>query len=82
MEHDLQKDIIYTRIKEMIVNGTFAMGEKISERTLEQSLKGNKAPIRDALKRLQAEGLVVRKPKSGTYVFSLSQKELLNLLNF
>ena len=82
MEHDLQKDIIYTRIKEMIVNGTFAMGEKISERTLEQSLKANKAPIRDALKRLQAEGLVVRKPKSGTYVFSLSQKELLNLLNF
>ena len=48
MEHDLQKDIIYTRIKEMIVNGTFAMGEKISERTLEQSLKANKAPIRDA----------------------------------
>jgi|SRR5574344_1245412 DNA-binding GntR family transcriptional regulator len=82
MEHDLQKDIIYTRIKDMIVNGTFAMGKKISERTLEQSLNANKAPIRDALKRLQAEGLVVRKAKSGTYVFSLTQKELLNLLNF
>lgn len=53
-----------------------------SQRTLELNLGANKAPIRDALKRLQAEGLVVRKAKSGTYVFSLTHKELLNLLNF
>ena len=82
MDNNLQKDIIYQRIKEMIENGTFAMGAKISERTLELNLGANKAPIRDALKRLQAEGLVVRKAKSGTYVFSLTHKELLNLLNF
>ncbi len=45
-------------------------------------MNAHKAPIRDALKRLQAEGLVVRKAKSGTYVFSLNKKELQNLLNF
>ena len=78
----LLKDLIYTKIKQMIIDGSFAMGEKISERSLEQSLDANKAPIRDALKRLQAEGLVVRKAKSGTYVFSLSAQELLDLLHF
>ena len=82
MEQDLQKDITYERIKKLIINGTFPMGKKISERKLEQSLKANKAPIRDALKRLQAEGMVVRKAKSGTYVFSLTKKELLDLLKF
>ena len=82
MVESLQKDITYIRIKEMIVKGEFAMGEKLSERTLELNLNAHKAPIRDALKRLQAEGLVVRKAKSGTYVFSLNKKELLNLLNF
>ena len=82
MVENLQKDITYIRIKEMIVKGEFAMGEKLSERTLELNLNAHKAPIRDALKRLQAEGLVVRKAKSGTYVFSLNKKELLNLLNF
>lgn len=82
MENVLLKDIIYQKIKQMIIDGSFAMGEKISERTIEQTLSANKAPIRDALKRLQAEGLVVRKAKSGTYVFSLSKKELLDLLNF
>ena len=82
MEHNLQKDIVYEQIKEKIIQGSFAMGEKISERMLEQLITANKAPIRDALKRLQAEGLVVRKAKSGTYVFSLNSKELLDLLNF
>ena len=82
MEQDLQKDITYERIKKLIINGTYPMGKKISERKLEQSLKANKAPIRDALKRLQAEGMVVRKAKSGTYVFSLTKKELLDLLKF
>ena len=75
MVESLQKDITYIRIKEMIVKGEFAMGEKLSERTLELNLNAHKAPIRDALKRLQAEGLVVRKAKSGTYVFSLNKKE-------
>ena len=46
----LLKDLIYTKIKQMIIDGSFAMGEKISERSLEQSLDANKAPIRDALK--------------------------------
>ncbi|MGN0914861.1 MAG: GntR family transcriptional regulator [Succinivibrio sp.] len=82
MNNALQKDVTYNRIKEMIIDGTFAMGEKISERTLEQTLSANKSPIRDALQRLQTEGLVERKAKSGTYVFSLSRKELHNLLNF
>ena len=82
MEQNLQKDIVYEQIKEKIISGSFAMGEKISERMLEQLITANKAPIRDALKRLQAEGLVVRKAKSGTYVFSLNSKELLDLLNF
>ncbi len=82
MLSNLQKDITYERIKEMIVKGQFAMGEKLSEHTLEIALNAKKAPIRDALKRLQAENLVVRKAKSGTYVFSLNKKELQDLLNF
>lgn len=76
------KDIVYRRIKESIINGQFPMGSKLSETFLEQVLDANKAPIRDALKRLQAEGLVVRKPKSGTYVFSMESKSLNNLLDF
>ncbi len=79
---DLKKDIVYRRIRELIINGTIPMGSKISEGALEQKLRANKAPIRDALKRLQAERLVERRPKSGTYVFALTPKELDDLLHF
>ena len=76
------KDIVYKRIKESIIYGKFPMGSKLSEISLEQILEAKKAPIRDALKRLQAEGLVERKAKSGTYVFSMETKSLNDLLDF
>jgi DNA-binding GntR family transcriptional regulator len=79
---DLKKDIVYRRIKELILSGAIPMGAKISEGALEARLHANKAPIRDALKRLQAERLVLRRPKSGTYVFTLTPAELDDLLHF
>ena len=79
---DLKKDKVYRRIKSLIISGFYPMGSKISEGLLEHELLDNKAPIRDALKKLAAENLVVRRPKSGTYVFSLSPRELDELLHF
>lgn len=79
---DLKKDIVYRRIKNLIINGIYPMGSKISEGMLEHELLDHKAPIRDALKRLAAENLVVRRPKSGTYVFKLNPNELDELLHF
>ncbi len=81
-ENNLKKDIVYRQIKHLIVCCYFPMGSKLSETIIEKKLHANKAPIRDALKRLQAEGLVERRPKSGTYVFSLSNRDLNDLLNF
>lgn len=81
-ENKLKKDIVYRQIKHLIVCCYFPMGSKLSETIIEKKLHANKAPIRDALKRLQAEGLVERRPKSGTYVFSLSNRDLNDLLNF
>lgn len=82
MEQILFKDVVYSRIREMIIAGTIPMGSKISESMLAEMLSANKAPVRDALKRLQAEKLVVRKPKSGTYVFSMNSRDLSDVVNF
>lgn len=58
------------------------MGGKISESALAERLSSTKAPVRDALKRLQSEGLVQIRPKSGTFVFNLSDIEFNALLEF
>ncbi|WED23421.1 GntR family transcriptional regulator [Vibrio sp. JC009] len=82
MKQDLLKDVIYRRIREMIIVGTLPMGMKLSETVLANKLNATKAPIRDALKRLQSEGLVQIKPKSGTFVFSFNTQEFNELLEF
>ncbi len=82
MGQELLKDVIYRRIKEMIIVGTLPMGAKLSESVLMNKLEASKAPIRDALKRLQAEGLVQRRAKSGTFVLSFTQSEFNELLEF
>ncbi|HAR79351.1 MAG TPA: GntR family transcriptional regulator [Succinivibrionaceae bacterium] len=78
----LLKDIVYQRIKESIINGIFPMGSKLSEIVIEEKLNANRAPVRDALKRLEAEKLVERIPKKGTFVFSLDYEKLDKLLTF
>lgn len=82
MAQDLLKDVVYKRIKDMIVNGSLPMGGKLSESALATRLVASKAPVRDALRRLQSEGLVQIKPKSGTFVFSLNDLEFKDLLEF
>lgn len=82
MAQDLLKDVVYKRIKDMIINGSLPMGGKLSETALATRLAATKAPVRDALRRLQSEGLVQIKPKSGTFVFSLSDVEFKDLLEF
>ncbi|PJG86313.1 GntR family transcriptional regulator [Conservatibacter flavescens] len=78
----LLKDIIYHRIHHMIITGVLPMGSKISESFLMEKLNATKSPIRDAIKKLEAEKLLIRKPKSGTFVFTINQKELEELLDF
>ena len=82
MTSRLLKDIVYRRIRDMIIIGTLPMGAKLSETVLANKLNATKAPVRDAIKRLQSEGLVSIKPKSGTFVFTLNRKELDELLEF
>lgn len=82
MAQDLLKDVVYKRIREMIINGTLPMGSKLSETVLAERLDATKAPIRDAVKRLQSEGLVQIKPQSGTFVFCLSHSDFEQLLEF
>ncbi len=62
--------------------GSLPMGAKLSETVLAERLNATKAPVRDAIKRLKSEGLVTIKPKSGTFVFSLSRSELNDFLEF
>ena len=66
----------YNTIKQKIVQCEYAPGMDLSEEILTDELKISRTPIRDALSRLEQEGLIEIKPKRGITVTSLSIGEI------
>ncbi|MQA75335.1 MAG: FCD domain-containing protein [Solirubrobacterales bacterium] len=59
--------------------GRLAAGERLSQEALAERFSVSRVPIRDALRLLQAEGLVVGHPRLGTSVAELSTADLEDL---
>jgi DNA-binding GntR family transcriptional regulator len=58
-------------IREGIIRGSFAFGERLSDRALAARLGISRTPVREALARLAKEDLVVIRPQSGSFVMTL-----------
>lgn len=69
----------YLRLREAIVAGTLAGGAKISERTLAAALGISPQPVREALRRLEAEGMVESRARSGTFVALLTIERVVEM---
>ncbi|SEG92790.1 DNA-binding transcriptional regulator, GntR family [Thermomonospora echinospora] len=51
----------YRRLRDLIVEGALAPGERVTERGLAERLSVSPTPVREAIKRLEADGLLERK---------------------
>lgn len=71
---------VTNRLRDMIVQGVLAPGERIQEMALAHQLKVSRTPIRDALKVLTAEGLVQLLPLRGAVVRQFSGKDARDML--
>lgn len=60
------------RLREAIVSGRYLPGEHLSDRRLCETFDVSRSVTREALRRLEAEGLVVIFPNRGTFVARLS----------
>lgn len=66
----------YTAIREAILAGQLKPGERLLEVDLAQQLGISRAPVREAIRQLESEGLVVGLPHRGTFVVKLSPQDL------
>lgn len=64
----LLRDDVYTRLRAAIVDGTLAAGEKLKDTELERWLGVSRTPIREAVQRLERDGLVITRPNKSTLV--------------
>ncbi|RMA42280.1 GntR family transcriptional regulator [Rhodophyticola porphyridii] len=67
---------LVTRLREAIVQGTLAPGAKVPERELCESLGVSRTPLREALKVMANEGLVVLESNRGARVSNVTMEEL------
>jgi len=72
-------DRVFARFRKAIVEGEILPGSKISEPELAREYGVSRGPLREAIARLEACNLVVRKPNVGARVVSLSVRDLLEL---
>src|SRR5690349_11584951 len=69
----LLKEQAYVSIRDAIVNGTLAPGEKLRDPELEQWLGISRTPIREAIARLETAGLVHTLPGRSTVVSTIER---------
>jgi len=69
-------DIAKRHIQEWIVTGQFLPGEQLKEEEISQRLGISRPPVREALKALEATGLVLRKPRRGVFVPEMTEKDM------
>jgi DNA-binding GntR family transcriptional regulator len=63
-------------IREEILSGHLAPGERIRQEVVAQRAKASRLPVREALRILEAEGLVEQEPNKGARVARLDRREL------
>jgi DNA-binding GntR family transcriptional regulator len=77
---DLQtEDDVYDRIRRAVVEGRYLPGRRLVEQRLAEEYAVSRTPVREALHRLEAEGLVVVERNRGAQVRPLSHEEIADL---
>jgi len=68
-------DAAYDRLREWILDGTLLPGEPLRDEALAEALGMSRTPVRDALQRLETEGLVLSTATRRTYVSPVTTEQ-------
>lgn len=74
------RDVVFDSIRGAILSGMLKPGERLMEVQLAEKLGVSRTPIREAIRKLELEGLVIMLPRKGAYVADLSIKDITDVL--
>lgn len=66
---------VLSNLRKYILNGELKPGDQLIEATIANHMQVSRGPVRDALKQLENEGLVVNIPRKGTFVRRLNKED-------
>lgn len=67
---------VYENLKEAIVEGTLVSESRVVETRLAEALGISRTPVREAMHKLEREGLLRQDPKGGFYVIGLTRADI------
>ncbi len=76
LAHKQLWESVADQLREEILDGRLAAGARLVEAELAERFGVSRGPVRDALRELAAEGLALDLPRRGTFVSSLTERDL------
>ena len=74
------RDVVFNTLRQAILRGELKPGERLMEIQLANKLGVSRTPIREAIRKLELEGLVVMIPRKGAEVAEITEKNMLDVL--
>lgn len=74
------RDVVFNTLRKAILTGELKPGERLLEIQLANQLGVSRTPIREAIRKLELEGLVIMMPRRGAEVAQITEKDLRDVL--
>lgn len=74
------RDVVFNTLRQAILRGELKPGERLMEIQLANKLGVSRTPVREAIRKLELEGLVLMIPRKGAEVADISEKSLKDVL--
>lgn len=81
MKKDNKQEIAYQFIRNRILEGIYVQGQRLVIDTIGKELSLSSIPVREAIRRLEAEGMVTIKAYSGAIVSTINENEYYEVLS-
>jgi DNA-binding GntR family transcriptional regulator len=78
--HRPLREIVYEELRDLILKGEIKPGTRMMEIELAEDMGVSRTPIREAIRKLEKEGLVTIEPRRGAYVSDVSVKDMVDIL--
>lgn len=72
-------ELVTETLREWVIAGELDLGSQLSEARIAKLLEVSRTPVREAINRLEIEGLLTVEPQRGTFVFAVGPEELSQL---
>ena len=74
------RDVVFNTLRKAILRGELKPGERLMEIQLANKLGVSRTPIREAIRKLELEGLVLMIPRKGAEVAQITEKNMQDVL--